>query len=205
MKLFIQDPNVRYAGKVFPRDASPIKLPVTDPNVTYAGKTFPQDAVTPTPFQDTINTPGYVLLGGIVLPPDSLIVPVSGKKRLAQTTILNGPSAFERVYTLPTKFEISCTLRMQNIGGQTFYNTNTQPAGLTGQINNVFAQQYLHDVWYNIFQPDSVLAIQNSMLNNLGITQVIIEEVEARPVRGSTNIHCTIHCWENVPGQSLNI
>lgn len=202
-RTFITDPNVPYAGKVLPKDRVPIKIPVTDPDVPYAGAVLPRDKVIPVPFSDPSNTPGFINLGGIILPPDTVITPIEGKKLLVQTVILDGPSVFERVTRHPTKIEIECILRMQNQGGQNFYNTNNQPPGLTGPINNVFAQQYLHDVWFNIFLPDSVLTIQNSMLNNLNISQVIIENCVAGTVRGSTNIPVKISCWENVPGQSL--
>ena len=103
--------------------------------------------------------------------------------------------------TKATRIEIEFTLRMQNIAGTLYYNTNAT----TGITNNVFPQQYLHDVWYSVFKPNSVLTIQNSMLNNLGITQVVVENFKANTVRSSTNVPCFLYLWENVPGQSLNI
>lgn len=205
MQLIIVNPNVNYAGKVVPRDRVPIKTFSPDPNVNYAGKTLPRDQQIPNPFRDTVNTPSLLTIGGIQLPNDSMITPIEGKKVLVMTAILDGPPAFERITTHATKIIIECTLRMQIQGGTTYRDTNKSPSGVSGPISNVFAQEYLHDVWFNVFRPNSLLQVKNSLLNNLNITELIIEECHVAVVRGSTNIPVTIHAWENVPGQSLII
>ena len=202
MKLFITDPNVRYNGKILPKDKVPIKDISPDPDVPYAGKVLARDKVTPQPFTDPANTPSSITLGGIVLPPDTEIH-LSPDKVIVMTEILDGPTCFEHITIKATEIEFECTLRMQNQGGTNFYNTNNQPQGLKGPINNVFAQQYLHDVWFKIFQPGSVLQVKNSMLNNLNISEVVIQHCQVATVRGSTNIPVRIKCWENMPGQSL--
>lgn len=205
MKLFIVDPNITYAKKVIPRDKAPLYTQPVDDTMIYDGSIIPQNSVTPQPFVDTVNMPGYFNIGGIILPPDTKITPMEGKKELVHTTILDGPPVFEHIETMATKIELEFTLRMQVQNGQTFYNTNTPPAGLTGPISNIFAQQYLHDVWFSIFKPNSVLTVINTMLNNLNISQLVIENCIVATVHGSTNIPCKIMAWENVPGQSLII
>lgn len=209
MQLFIYNPkvnpNINYAGKTLPQDkAAPYVQPV-DPNIQLNGKTLPADAIKPTPFKDTVNTPGYVSIGGVVLPPDTLITPIEAKKILVVTEILDGPPVFERITTKATKIEFEFTLRMYQQGGVNFNGVAGAPQNGPGPTNNVFAQEYLYQMWFRVFKPNSVLQVQNSMLNNLNISQLIVEEFHVAVVRGSTNIPCRLHCWENVVGQSLII
>ena len=207
MAITIRDPNVYYEGKTFPADAAPIQTPVTDPNIPYNGKVLPKDTVKPVPFSDPLNTPGTIILNNgtqqMNLPPDTTII-LMGKKILAQTTILDGVSVFERIMRDPYEIEFEGTFRMQNING-TNYNNTTPPAGLKGIPNNVWPQQYLNDFWNYIWIPNTVLIIKNSYLNGLGVQQVIVESVHPQTIRGTKNIPFKIKCWENVPGQSLII
>lgn len=198
------DPNVPYAGHVLPRDKAPLRQDVQDPDVPYNGSVLPRDKVTPEPFVDKTNTPGQITIGGIILPPDTTMN-LNGKKIITDDRILDGVEVFERIGRRATIIEFQCILRMQQQGGQTFYNTNTAPPGLQGPVNNIFAQQYLHDVWFKVFMPDSVVKVQNSLLNNLGIFEMVIDDCDPVTVRGTTNIPVRIRGRENVPGESLLI
>jgi hypothetical protein len=204
MQIIITNPNVNYAGKVLPRDRAAVIMPTPDPTVNYAGSTLPQDAAEPQVFTDPTNTPGTVQLGGILMSVDTLTF-LNGKKILVLTHILDGPSVFERISRDPCEIEFEGVLRMQNQGGINFYNTNSAPPGLTGPLNNVFAQQYMNDVWTNCYLPDSVLNVKNSFLNGINISELVIETISVRPRRGSTDIAFKIKAFENVPGQSLII
>lgn len=205
MAIFqIKDTNIYYHGHQLPRDKAAIRPVVVDPNVPYAGKILPQDKVTPIPFIDKTNTPGLIIIGGIILPPDTTMQ-VDPKKLIVETKILDGVVVYERISREATVIEFNCTLRMQTQGGQTFYNTNTAPPGLQGPVNNIFAQQYLHDIWYSVFMPDSVVSLQNSLLNNIGIFELVIEAAPFNTVTGTTNIPVRIRCKENVQGESLII
>lgn len=212
MALTIRDGTIRYDGKVLPRDKAPIKDPPQDPNIVYNGSTFPADKVTPQPFSDAFNTPGQVTLisptATVILPPDTKIWP-HGEKHIVLTTPLdadggNYTAFFERIRRKPYKIEIEGVFRMQNKGGVTYENTNP-PSGLRGQVNNVFAQDYLNTVWNNAWIPDTVLRVKNSFLNGLGILEIVIESMSPDVVRGSKNIPFHISAWENTPGLSLTI
>lgn len=205
MAIIRINPDVHYHGKTLPRDKAPIKVFTPDPDVQYDGKTLPgQKAPPQVPFIDPTNNPKFLVIGTIQLPPDSK-VEITNKKILVLTHILDGPSVFERISRDPADIEIECVLRMQNQGGVTFYNTNNSPSGLTGPTYDVFAVQYMEDVWNQIWLPDSVQTVNNSYLNKLNISQLVIEHVSAQVQRGSSNILLHLKCYENVPGQSLII
>jgi len=203
--IHINTVDVRYHGKILPRDAAPLKVFVPDPNVDYANNTLPGGAPPPLiPFTDPTNNPKYLVIGPVVLPPDSKIE-ITNKKIVVLTHILDGPSVFERISREPADIEIECVLRMQNQGGVTFYNTNNQPPGLAGPVADIFPVQYMEDIWNQIWLPDSVQTVNNSYLNKLNISQLVIEHISAHVQRGSTNILLHLKCFENVPGQSLII
>lgn len=201
------DPNVRYDGKILPKDKAPARQLPTDPNVPYDGSVLPKDKVQYVPYVDKINTPGAVTLisptNQVILPPDTLIS-IHADKHLVMTNILDGVSVFEHIQRKPCRIEFEGVLRMQTKGGIIYQNT-TPPAGLTGITNNVFAQDYLNAVWTHLFLPDTVLKVANSYLNGLNIQEIVIESITPSVVRGSTNIPYHITAWENVPGQSLII
>lgn len=212
MPLFIRNPvpnpNIKYAGKTLPRDKGQPRTIEGDPNIYYQGTELPAGKIAPTPFVDAFNTPGTIILTNlsqsVTLPPDSKISPLKGEKHIAMTNILDGVPVFEHIQRKAYKIEIEGTFRMQNKGGQT-YNNTTPPPGTTGQVNNVFAQGYLQDVWNNAWLPNTVLGVNNTYLNGLGILQIIVESFVTTIDRGKKDIFFVLSAWENVVGQSLII
>lgn len=210
MAISIRDPNVRYNGKVLPRDKAPSKQQLVNPNVYYGGGRLPADAIKPVPFVDKINKPGEIIISGltgsVTLPPDTMIT-ISGDKRLVMTPILDNPdgvNVFEHIARKPYKIEFEGVIRMQVKQGIPFNNTNPPP-GLSGPTHDIFPQEYLNNIWTNVWLPNGVLTIQNTYLNGLGIQQIVIESINPSVVRGSTNVPYHIIGWENQPGQSLII
>ena len=203
-----QDPTIRYEGYVLPRDAGKRQIrPDTDPNLNYEGNTLPKDAKQFTAFNDLFNKPGEIRLNNgvqeIVLPPDTVILP-DAEKIIPQCVILDGVSVFERVARKPTLLEMRGTFRMQDINGTRYNNTNP-PAGALGFINNVFPQDYINDVWTYTFLPDTVLIVKNSLLNGIGIQEVIVEKFSMEPGMGTKNVGFRLMCWEIVQGPNLII
>lgn len=200
------DPNVNYHGKTLPKDKAPARVFTTDPNVNYNGLVLPaQRTQVKTPVLDETNNPSLVIINGITLPGD-VHISFPDKNIIVQTQILDGVSVFERINRAPVEIELEFTLRMQEING-TQYNGVTPPQGLalSGIPQNIFPQSYLEDVWNNIFLPRSVLTIQNTMLNGLGISQVVVESFHPYTVKGSTNLPCRLRCYENVYGLPINM
>lgn len=212
MALFIRNPtpnpNIKYHGKTLPRDKGAPRTIEGDPNIYYQGTELPAGKIAPVPFVDAFNTPGTVILTNqsqsVTLPPDSKISPLKAEKHLAMTNILDGVPVFEHIQRKAYKIEIEGTFRMQNKGGQTYYNT-TPPAGAVGEINNVFALRYLQDIWNNVWVPNTVLNVNNTYLNGLGILQLVVESFITTVDRGNKNIPFVLSAWENVVGQSLII
>lgn len=204
---YIPDNNSYWNGKQLPRDKKSIQIQPVDPTQHWDGYTLPDDKVTPQVFSDPFNKPGLIILNNgtqqIALPPDTVIVP-KVKKTLVQTHILDGVSVFEHIMRDPVMMEFQGVFRMQDINGTRYNNTNP-PAGLVGTINNVFAQDYMNDVWNFLFIPNTILILKNSFLNGIGIQQIIVEEFAPLTVSGSKNIPYKLTAWENVPGQSIII
>jgi len=202
------NPNVPYEGYILPRDAGKLTDPERpSPNINYNGAQLPRDAAKLAAFKDFLNKPGEIKLNNgvqeIVMPPDTVIIP-DAEKLLVKTNILDGVSAFERILRFASFMELRGTVRMQDIDG-TRYNNTTPPAGLTGNINNVFPQEYINDIWEYVFLPNTVLVLKNSFLNGIGIQQVIVEKMSYMPGQGTTNVGYRLGVWENVNGPSLII
>jgi Domain of unknown function (DUF6046) len=166
----------------------------TNTTVQYQGKSLPADKKVFTPIPtDLTNNPSRLRLYsadfGLVLPQDSIIY-LSGEKKLAMTEILDGVVVYERILRKPYSLEFEFTLR-------------TMDPNNNGQY--IFPQEDLLNLWTNVWLPDSVVNIDNTYLNKLGIQEMIIEEITPVTVRGSKNLPVRIRGYENVPGLSLII
>ena len=143
---------------------------------------------------DFTNIPSYVVINGVQLPEDTLIV-LDGKKLLVNSKILDGVNVTERILREPYKIEFEFVFRKTNQTGQLNFDKTFW----------VFDQESLNNAWANIWMPDSVLVVKNTYLNQLGIEQIIVEDVKPTLQRGSTNIGFKITAIENVLGQTLII
>lgn len=193
MNLFIRDaktdPFVPYHGKVLPTDKAPLRVVVPDPNVNYEGHTLPADKVTYTrPAKDLTNNPSRTLIGGYQLPLDCAIY-LTGEKVIAQTNILDGVAVFERILRKPYYLEFEMTIRTLNAKGDGY----------------VFPQEELLSLWTKVWLPDTVQTVENTLLNKLGIQEMVVERVYPTTVRGSKNLPLRITGFENIPGDSLII
>lgn len=192
MQFFIKeavDPNVPYHGHILPRDKVQYTPQVPDPNVDYHGATLPRDKVEYVPpTKDLTNNPSLCIIAGVTLPQDTIVY-LTGDKMLVQSQILDGVSVFERILRKPYQIEFEMVIRQKTADG----------------LGYVFPQDDLYNFWTKVWTPDSVQTVQNTYLNKLGISQIIIESVTPTTVRGSKNLPLRLKAWENVPGQSLII
>lgn len=209
-------PEVNYNGKVLPQDAAPYSPPVVSPDVNYDGKILPRDGRQFVPLAiDQSNLPSLVILGtstaigqmnldggppitglsfstgsnsstGVVLPAD---VKISAEvdKIVARTVILDGVPVTEHIRRGPVQVEFEFTIRAKN--GQDY----------------VFGQDFLDALFTNIIYPNTLIYVQNTALNKIGISQLVCLHGSFDTVRGSINIPMTLKFIENVPGQSLII
>lgn len=143
---------------------------------------------------DPTNNPSLLKIGSITMPSDVIIF-INGKKVLVHDKILDGVSIIERISREPYEIEIECTLRQANDSG-------TVNADYTTYI---FPQKQLNLIWQKLWLPDTVQKVDNTYLNGLGISEIIIETITPLPKRGNKDIQLTIKAFENVPGQTLII
>ena len=141
---------------------------------------------------DQTNNPGLVILGvlyqdgkqkapGVELPGDVAIY-LNGEKIISESQILDGAVVFEHIARKPYDIEFEMVLR-------------------TKQGNDyIFPQAYIQKIWADLWMIDGVISIQNTYLNGLGISQMVIFTIEPTTVRGSTNMPLRIKGKENQPG-----
>lgn len=209
MAIFINNtprvnPDVHYDGKTYPQDRVPVTPVPGDPNVNYNNGVYPRDKIQYVPPQaDPINQPSVTIIGGYLLPPDTLIM-LNGKKIITSDSILDGVVVYEHISR--KAYELDFDIIVREVGAISGYglatNVNEAQQGLMVQP---FPQQAINDVWTKIWQPDSVQQIQNTYLNGLGILEIIIESISPATVRGSKNVPIKIKAFENIPGQSIII
>lgn len=206
MAIFINnipavDPNVKYEGKTYPGDKVPIQDVPIDSNVQYNGNSYPRDKVKYIAQRpDPTNQPSITIIGGIQLPPDTLIL-VNCEKIITKDTILDGVVVFEHIARHPYEIEFDIVIREQ--GAINGFDTG----GTVSEFNimGAFPQQAINKIWDQVWKPDSVQKVTNTYLHGLGISEIVIESVRAATVRGSKNIPVKIRAYENIPGQSLII
>ena len=143
---------------------------------------------------DPTNNPSRLIIGSITLPTD-VIIYINGKKVLVHDKILDGVSIIERISREPYEIEFECTLRQANENGQVNMDLTTY----------IFPQKQLNLIWQKLWLPDTVQIVDNTYLNGLGISQIIIESITPLPKRGNKDIELRIKAYENVPGQTLII
>lgn len=205
------DPEVQYAGHTIPPKPPLAPVPPTDTIIVYNGN---QLSRIPEPFvpipKDATNNPSLILIGQIVqvntgvaganlalngfqLPLDTIIL-INGKKTLAQSLILDGVSVFEHVNRSPYEITFDFTIRPQNV-----YPGQSNPG-----IISPFPQITMNNLW-NLWETNSVQQVQNTYLNGLKISSIIIESIQPATVRGSLNIPVKLKAFENQPGQTIII
>jgi hypothetical protein len=143
-------------------------------------------------YTDPTNNPGLVILGalyqngtqkapGVELPGDVAIY-INGEKIIAESQILDGVVVFEHIARKPYDIEFEMVLR-------------------TKQGNDyIFPQAYIQKIWADLWIIDGVISIQNTYLNGLGVSQMVIFSIEPTTVRGSTNMPLRIKGKENQSG-----
>lgn len=166
------------------------RTPVTSTGVSYNGHNPVVSAPYIPPLVNPGNTPAIVQLNGLDLPGD-VEIRVNGKKVLAISKILDAInvgttiSVVERIAREPYEIEFNFNVWLLSKNG--------------------FPLEDLVNIWDFVWLPDTVCSVVSTYLNRLGVTEVIISEITPLTQRGSTNLPCTIKCYENVPGQSLLI
>ena len=140
------------------------------------------------------------LIDRLLMPKDVRIYPPF-EKSLVESKILDGPSIVERVGRLAYHIEIECTLTAQRNKDGDVINGFSSTQG----YYDVFPQQYLNEIFSKIIQPDTVIKVDNTFLNGLGISEIIIQKAEPTPQAGSMKIALRISCIENIEGNSLII
>jgi hypothetical protein len=182
----IQNENVEYNGKILPRDAAALADPPFDTSVVYAGQEVTQMPAKFTPVQiDLTNNPGAIIIGSVTLPNNTNIL-INGEKIIAESQILDGVSVFEHVSRKAYEIEFKLKLYDPN-------NPSYSP----------FPQQQITNIWNNLWTNNTIYTVQNTFLNQLNISSIIIKSIKPSPRLGSPIVDMVIKAFENQVGQSI--
>jgi hypothetical protein len=134
------------------------------------------------------------------LPPDVIII-IDGEKIIAESQILDGVMLFERVSRKPFDIDFNFTIR-NNIdkspSNSSFQNIiNNVQYNLTNNTGTKFPQDAINDYISILWNPNEVVKVRNTLLNGIGINELIIKKITITPIRGSTSVSGTIKCLEN--------
>jgi Domain of unknown function (DUF6046) len=130
---------------------------------------------------DPANRPSVVYLNDIQLPID-VIIGINGEKVIAESKILDGVVVFERISRKPFEINFEFTCREKNID--------------TGQY--IFPQTVIEDLKDNVWQPDQVISVENTLLNKgFGIYWVVLKPISFTTIRGNTDVICSIKADES--------
>jgi hypothetical protein len=130
---------------------------------------------------EVINNPAIVKLNGIELPKD-VIISIDGEKVLATSKIIDGVIVFEHISR--NYYEIN-------------FETTVRAFSELYPNKYVFPEQDVTDIFQKIFIPDSVMKVENTLLNAIGIFEVVIDKVRMTTIRGNTDVPVNINCFEN--------
>jgi hypothetical protein len=150
----------------------------------FWGKTLPSGQAPPViKATDSTNAPWQTVLDTITLP-ENTIINISGKKRLARFEVVDGVSLFMGVGRQPAEINFEVLLLDKDSSGY------------------IFPQRSINQILLDLMEPVTVTKVRNTLLNGLGIQQILIQSVNTTMVRGSTNIILKIKALENVFGYS---
>lgn len=176
--------SVQYEGHTLPQDAAPLAPAPIDPNVQYSGYNLPaQKTQVFQPTVDLSNNPSRITIGGVILP-GSTNISISGEKILAESQIIDGVSVFEHISRKPYEIEFKFLI----------WDDSFAP---------VFPQSEINNIWTNLWLPNTVQPVNNTYLNGLNISQLIIKSVKPMPRLGSKNVDMVIKAYENQVGQTI--
>lgn len=200
--------QVFYNGTEIPPKPPLAPIPQVPTTINYDGQTLSKIPAQFTPIpKDYANNPSYIVIGnsnlsggfgfglnilnGLQLPLDALIT-LNGKKILAEDQIIDGVSVFEHISRKPYEITFDFTIRP----------AGTMPGTGNPGVNSPFPQVNMNSLW-SVWELNTVQTVQNTYLNGLKISSIIIESIVPATVRGSLNIPVKMKCWENQAGQSI--
>lgn len=169
-----------------------------NPNVNYNGGVYPRDKITysPPPVDQT-NDPSVVIVGGIILPADTVIY-IDGMKTNARSQILDGVEVTEHISRKACNLEFQIVFR--EFGAMASENSSVLAVG-----GGRFPQDQIVNFWDAVWIPDTVQKLQCTYINKMGITEIIVDNVNVATATGTTNTPVRLTAYENVPGSSLII
>jgi hypothetical protein len=141
--------------------------------------------------------------------PADVIITINGSKLISQSQILDGVAVFERVTRKPCDINLDFTLRQVTTEENTVSSFGkTQTISQTSKW--VFPMDEINYFFQKIWVKDSVLKIDNDLINNIGIYNVIVDSFDLATIRGNVDVPVKLKCFEdfysvNTQGQSLLI
>ena len=152
------------------------------------------------------NTAYIVKLNGYLMPSD-IQYDLSFDKMVAESQILDGAIVYERVTRKAVQIDFKFTVRSYEV---------SQPERVVGIFGKEFKfpevkteDYYFPDTEFSefytkVFKIDNIIQVENSFINKLGITELVVRDMQVETILGNTDIRVKLKCSENyVPQSSL--
>lgn len=144
---------------------------------------------------NSFNDVNIVKLNGYTLPED-VQFSINYDKMIAQSQILDGVVVYERVTRKPAEITFEFTLREKK-SKTPVIGVGGAELNLATQTKYVFPMQLSKEIIQSVFNVDSVLKVENSYLNSVGIFQVVVSEMGIQLNRGTVNVPVRMRCYED--------
>jgi hypothetical protein len=140
------------------------------------------------------------VINGVQLPQDTITI-FDGEKIIAESKILDGVMLFERVSRKPFDIDFNFTIRSDS----DFTLLKSAPKSIQQQLqanfnesfSYEFPQKAIEGYFSQIWNLDQVVPVVSTLLNGVGIREIIIKKITITTVRGTTSVNGVIKCLEN--------
>lgn len=147
------------------------------------------------------DKPGNYVINGYPMPDDTICT-IDGEKVIAENKIADGGYIFERVSLKPYELNFEFTIRDNN---PTFIDKTKLIDGGTLTLGWIFPQEKIEKTLRETFKVDVPVKVENSYLNGIGVTSIIIKTISLRPARGTTDVVGNIKAWEDTGEDSSTL
>jgi hypothetical protein len=146
------------------------------------------------------NNPSQVVINGVQLPQDTITI-LDGEKVISESKILDGVALYERVSRKPFDIDFNFTIRsdadytLAKAVNKTI--TQQSQSNFSSSTAYEFPQKAIEGYFSQIWNLDQVVPVINTLLNGIGIKEIIIKKITITTIRGTTSVNGTIKCLEN--------
>lgn len=149
------------------------------------------------------NQPFSLKINGIQLPYD-VEFSIKGDKMIAISQIIDGGQLFERVTEKAHQIDFTFVLREYENAKRSiapldnsiirFYNKYVTPT----YQKQIYPISELKKIWQSIWKKNEIVKVENSILNSIGIVEIVCQDISLSTKRGFLGIEMKLSGLENM-------